>query len=56
MRTIRSNDGEMCEAEVSHGTRDRADIERVTGRNENNVDAVALGLGEQEKNVEVCGM
>jgi hypothetical protein len=51
---VRSDHTEPRKAEVSHGARDCADIERIAGRNENDVNAVALGLGEQELIVERC--
>jgi len=52
---IRCDDGEMCEAEVGHGSRRRTDIERIARRNENGVEAMALGFREQELIVErVC--
>ena len=35
VRLIRRHDGEMSEAEVGHGARDRADVEGVARRDEN---------------------
>lgn len=44
----RGYDGEMGEAEVSHGARGRAHVERVTGRNQNDFDWVELRGGRQD--------
>ena len=48
MGRIGRDDGEMRKAEVGHGPRDRPDVERIARGNENYVDAVALGLSEQD--------
>jgi hypothetical protein len=48
VRRVRSNHTEAREAEVGHGARHGTDVEGVAGRDENDVDAVALGLSEQE--------
>jgi hypothetical protein len=44
---VRGHDGEVGEAEVGHGTRDRADVEGIARRDEDDGDAVALLWSEQ---------
>jgi hypothetical protein len=44
---VRGNDGEMGEAEVSHGPGDCADVQRIARGDEDDGDAVALGCSEQ---------
>jgi hypothetical protein len=48
MRRKRRYDGKPRKTEVRHGTRCRTYIERVARRDEHHVNAVALGLSEQE--------
>jgi len=45
---IGRDDGEAGEAEVGHGPRRRADVERIARRDEDHVEAVAMGFCEQE--------
>lgn len=52
MGLVGSDDGELRKTEVGHGARGRANIERVAGRDEDDVEAVALGFGEQQPIVE----
>ena len=52
VRVVGSNHGETGKTEVGHGARDRTDVERIARRHEDNLDAVALGLGEQGMIVE----
>jgi len=40
---IRSDDGEMAEAEVRHGARDGPDVERVARGDEDHVDRHGVG-------------
>ena len=47
VRLIGRDDREMREAEVGHGSRRRADVERVARRDEHDLDAVELAGGEQ---------
>lgn len=47
VRLVRRDDSEMREAEVSHCTRRRPDVERIARRDEDHFDAIALGFGEQ---------
>ena len=44
--------GEVGEAEVGHGARDRADVEGIARRDEDDGDAVALLCGQQGMIVE----
>ena len=53
MRFIGGDDGHAREAEVRHGARHRADVERIARRDQNNIDAFALRLGEQRTIVEL---
>jgi hypothetical protein len=48
VRLIRRDNREMREAEVGHGARDGANVERVARADEDDLDVVALGSGEQE--------
>jgi methylthioribulose-1-phosphate dehydratase len=52
VRRIRRNHSQPCEAEVGHGPRRRTDVERVAWAYQDDVDAVAMGLSEQEDIVE----
>ncbi len=47
VRLIGRDNGEMREAEVGHGARDGANVERVARTDEDDLDVVALGSGEQ---------
>ena len=49
---VRRDDGEVRETEVSHGTGDCADVERVARGDEDDGDAIALVLREQGMIVE----
>ena len=49
VRFVRSDDGEVAEAEIRHGTGDRADVERIARGDEDDVDGVGPGgLGSDE--------
>jgi hypothetical protein len=52
MRSVGCNDGQARKAKVGHGARRRANVERVARRDENDLDAVALGFWRQEMIVE----
>ena len=47
VRLIRGDDGEAREAEVGHGPRRRSYIEGIARRDEDHVETVAMGFGEQ---------
>jgi methylthioribulose-1-phosphate dehydratase len=53
VRFIGGDDGHAREAEVRHGARHRADVERIARRDQNNIDAFALRLGQQRTIVEL---
>ena len=48
VRFVRRDHGELREAKVGQGACGCADIERVSRRDENHAEAIALGLSEQE--------
>jgi hypothetical protein len=50
-----SDDGKVREAEIGHGPGRRANVERVAGGDEDDVQAVALVIGKQEMIVERNG-
>lgn len=52
VRFVRRNHTEPPETEIGHGSRDRADVERVSRRDENHIDAIALVWIEQRTIVE----
>ena len=52
MRRVRRNHRETREAEVGHGARRRADVERIARRDQDDFEAVALFRGKQEMIVE----
>jgi len=53
VRRIWGRHGETVKSEVRHGSRHRADVERIARRDENHIEAVALIGTEQEKIVEL---
>ena len=48
-----ADDGEEREADVGHGAGDGADVKRITRRDEDDVDAVALGLVQHRSEQEM---
>ena len=45
-RRVGIHHSEMVETKIAHGPGSRADIERVTGRNQNDTQAIRLSLGQ----------